>query len=477
MPTEENAAARLGLLLKRYAVWVVLCVVVVTALAMTVGPRSPGAEASYEASAVIVAQDLKIRPEGFPRFAEAVFGTGAVAERAVVLGDLPYTPDEIPDHAVLKPYENTVALQIIGRDQNPRLAADVANGVANAFKDELNKAGPGVGVFAVQDTARVPTRPVSSAQAPTTLILGVAVGLLLGVGMVALYSAVRRPVLTAADAAAITGGPVAASVVLPRSGLGRASIADPPLGVAAIARGLFPRPRGVAALVPVAGAERACSELAILTTSVLAARGATYLVAAGPLPPELDESPAVLVPGVPDVAGASPVLIDRPSEFDLVKLTPSGAALFLVVTAGTPRSAVRRAVDQFLPGELKGAVFVRRPRLSLSRSAQRRPDRAEATDVGVMHRRRAQLQEELDSMQAEIDRAGTTLRSLVREAQELRHRADQELEAELARRRAELVGEARGVVAPRTRAELVGEAPPPEVLRPAPPERDPTPRP
>ena len=447
-PVEDNAAARLGLLLKRYAAWVLAISALVTVLAVTVSPRSPSSETQYETSAVIVAQQLAIRPEGFPRFAEAVFSTGAVRENAVAIGNLPYEPDDlIPERADLRPFENTVALAVVGRDEDPRLAARIANGVADAFTAELNEAGPGVGVFAVQDSARIPTETIGGSQLPTTIVLAVLIGLLLGIGLVALWSTIRRPVLSAGEAAELVGAPLAASVVLPRSGVGRAMLDDPPIGVAAIARGLFPLHAGMGALVPVQGAERACSELALLTTSVLGGRGAAYLVADKPLPPELDDTPVVLAPSIPeDVVAHSPVLVDHPSEFDLLRLTPAGANLLLVIVVGTSRNAVQEAVQQFLPGELSGTVFVRQPRLGLRQNRRRRGSAGASDDPGILHRRRAELQQELQTLQGEIERAGTTLRSLVREAQDLRNRADQELEAELARRRSELVSEARRAV-------------------------------
>jgi hypothetical protein len=449
-PVEDNAAARLGLLLKRYGAWVAAVTILVTVLAVTVSPRAPGSETRYETTAVIVAQQLTIRPEGFPRFAEAVFSTGAVRENAVSLGNLPYEPDDlIPERADLRPFENTVALAVVGRDEDPRLAARIANGVADAFTAELNEAGPGVGVFAVQDAARIPTETIGGSQLPTTVVLAVAIGLLLGVGLVALWSTIRRPILTAGEAAELVGAPLAASVVLPRSGIGKAALDDPPIGVAAIARGLFPLHAGLGGLVPVRRAERACSELALLTASVLGGRGAAYLVADQPLPPELDATPVVLAPAIPeDVLATSPVLVDHPSEFDLLRMAPAGANLLLVIVTGTPRSAVQEAVQQFLPGELAGTVFVRQPRLGLRQNRRRRGVGGTSDDPGVLHRRRAELQHELATLQTEIDRAGTTLRSLVREAQDLRNRADQELEAELARRRNELVTEARRAVGP-----------------------------
>ena len=464
MNQEENAASRLALLLKRYALWVLALTVLVTGLALSVGPRAPGGDDRYETTAVIVAQQLAIRPEGFPRFAEAVFSTGAVRERAVVLGNLPYGADDlIPERADLQPFENTVALAVVGRDKDPRIAADIANGVASAFTDELNKAGPGVGVFAVQDTARVPVETTGGGQLLTTSVLAVAIGLLLGVGLVALYSTVRRPILTAAEAANLVGTPLVATLALPRGGIDRGVLDDPPIGVAAVARGLFPHHAGMAALVPVRGSERACSELAVLTASVLGRRGAAYLVASGALPPDLGETALVLAPAIPeDVVAQSPVLVDHPSEFDLLKLTPAGSILFLVVAVGTPRAFVQQAIEQFLPGEIAGTVVVRRPRFEFGQQRRARGPETGSAEATMLERRRAELQEDLQELQTEIERAGTTLRSLVREGQDLRNRVDHELEAELDRRRSELVFEARRAVGPS------GGRPPAAPARPTP---------
>ena len=466
---EQNVATRIALILRRYGWIVVLTTLATTLLALQFGP-GPNRESQYEASAVVVATNLAIRPEGLPRFAQAVFDAGSVAERGRLIGSIPYPASElIPDHVRLEPFENTVALQVTGTDPDPDVAARLANSLAIAFVDELNKAGPGVGTFAVQDTARRPTQPIQDAPIPIVVVVAAVAGVLLGVGIVALFAAVRQPVLTAQEAAAAAGVPVLANLqASPRS-----DRRSTPTGVAAVARALFPQGRGLGAVVAVPGGERTCSELAVRTAKVLAARGPTYLVEAEGTDLGADMPTLIASPLVPpeETAAAAPVLVDQPTEIDLLHLAPAGARMVLVAVSGSPASAISRAAGHFLPGELDGVAFVqRRPRLLevFLRKSPVGPEARAARARALEDERRRQMQQDLLGLQQEIDRAGTTLRVMIREAAELRKTAHIELEAELRERREQLLKEARRTVDPSPPAAPAQPAPPSNAGRPAP---------
>lgn len=359
----DNVAARLWLATRRYAVIVLASVVALTAAAV-VAAREQDAGPRYEATAVVVATDLKIRIEGLPKFAEAVFSGGSVAENAA--RSLPLDPVTLMrEKAEMEPFENSVVFEVRGFDNDPVTAARIANEVAEAFVDELNKAGPTLGIFAVQDTARPPPEPVDQPSLLMPVVLGLIGGAALGLGVVALLLLVRRPVLLASDAETAAAARLVADLVVPRRGLPDATMQPPP-GTAALARVLFPDRSGLAALVS-AGDPAARRRVAVLVALLLARSGPVHMVTSkgDEVARAVAGTGVVVVDEVPgrEVWSAGPVVIDGPSEYDLPVLHPPNARLVLVLRRGTRQSQVEAAAREFLPGDLTGVVFVRRGRL------------------------------------------------------------------------------------------------------------------
>lgn len=355
--TPDSVATRLWLGMQRYALLLIGPIVVFTAIGYIAG-NDPAA-GKYEASAVVVATDLKLRPEGLPRFAEAVFSGGEVARAASAT--LPYGgTDLIPKRVVLEPFENTVVLEVVATDADAELAMEMANEVAEAFVAELNQAGPTLGIFAIQSNAQVPEIPVASTSAVVALAVGVIAGGVLGVGLVMLMLLLRRPVFTASDIAAVTDAPVLATLRLPR---GRELRLRPPRGTAAVARRLFPERAGMCGLIS-AGPPLARRQLAVLLADVLAPGGPVHLVteadveAARVLPAERVTVTKDIPPS--RVSNTTPVIIDGPSEYDLPALYPPNARLALVLQSGASANEVAAVASEFLPGELSGVILVRR---------------------------------------------------------------------------------------------------------------------
>lgn len=323
--------------------WIVLlafisALILVLGWGARAGPRGD----RYEASALLVAQQLAIRPEQLPRYAESVFSAGSVATEVSESLDGRIEPrDLIPEHIELEPVLGTIALRVIGRANDADTASQLADRAAVAYVGELNEAGPGVGFFAVQDaagTARVTDGPLLK-----NSLVALSAAACFALGIVGLLVLARRPIIEDTEAAAVVGAPLVGTVLLPRT-LGRRPDARSVIGLEALGRSLLPDRRAVALL----GGWRAHTRanLGELLVEVVGAR----LPASRVQPQRGDGRSAD-----PDRA----VVVDfADADVDPRQVLDAEVGLFVVVDEGTPRATVARATSPFIPGELGGVVFV-----------------------------------------------------------------------------------------------------------------------
>lgn len=403
--TDDDAASRLGWGIRTYWPWLVLAFVLTTLLALS-GPGNTllSSERRYEGSALVVATQLQIKPEQLPRAADAIFNGGTVAQRVTEQLDEPIVAsDLIPDHVRLEPLTDTIVLRVIGRNEDPKVAAELANLTAGAFVEELNKIGEGVGIFKVQDLARPPTRLPARTRALVPGLVGALGGVGLGLGLLTLFLLVRRPLLTVAEAAAHAGTSSGALVdlpaKLPRTGLAPETVG----GLALVGRLLWPDDVGVGAVVGVRRAYDLRVQVVRLLALAYARRTNVYLIAPGServddLAASLTSQPNVRVlrdwfvnrietSGPPPEMGADGIVLMSLSalDFDVPQLLPRSGRVVLFVPEGTPARAVEAATQQLPPDLIVGVVLVRRrraiPKLSrASRRAstvQRRPQTAQ----------------------------------------------------------------------------------------------------
>ena len=367
----NDAASRLWWGMRRYAAIFMVIVPLTTIVAFVAARNSAPLQRTYRTSALVIATDRNFSPDLFARLADAVFTGGTVAERAVSEGRLGIDPQKlIPTYASLEPVQDNIIIKVIGENRDAELSARIANAAATALVEELNKPGRGVGVFAVQDHARVPVGADTSSSRALPLIVGVLAGFLLGGGIIGVVLTVRRPLLGGAEVAELVGAPLLGTPILPAVRGGRPVDISAVKGLSALAKRVMPTRPAVVALAACGGEERYRTLLAQMIASVLADRGAVFLI------PASDESvagmysifspPANLLVSehIPDgkVWRMAGVVIDGPSadRVDLPQVLPSRAGTVLVVAQGTPLTHVRDAAEQFLPGELEGVIFVRR---------------------------------------------------------------------------------------------------------------------
>jgi capsular polysaccharide biosynthesis protein len=349
---------------------VVLTLVAALAIAWSVGRRG---EQPYEATALVVARHLNVSVQQLPRFGEAIFNSSSVSRLAVDEGNLGVDPENlIPGKVTLRPIQDTVLFEVRAVDQDPDQAAVLANVTAGAFIEELNKPGEGIGQFGLQSVAVPPTERRNTAiGAPTAAVVGVVGAAALALGLLWVLALLRPRVITAAQAAAVAGVPLAGTITLPGV---KGDTSDPAAvtGLELTAWRVCQPAEGTLAIVGTPGDGSAAHEVRDLLGRVVNLRGAPRglpeareevsrsasnqrgtRTAAAPAPQRPSHTP-------PDQALQ---IIDAESldaRSRVRNASPNDVRFVLVVEEGTKVSAVEQAAAQFLPGELESAVFVRR---------------------------------------------------------------------------------------------------------------------
>jgi capsular polysaccharide biosynthesis protein len=337
--------------------------------------RQQSATPQYEATALVIANELAHSPEQLPRLAETLLAKDSVAEDAIQAGGLPWSPRELrEEHVELTPLEQNVLIEVTGRTTEPELAAQTANSVADALAEALNRPGSGVGVFSIQHRASPPTEPADDKGLAFLLVGGIALALLLPLGAVGLLFGTRLPVTRADDAAdaadtrvlGVMGLPPRPRTSRPRIGRrepGQTLAASDVPGLAALCQTLFPDGKGIRLLSAPTGTGEGRTEVASWLVGAMAEQGDVAVVPAlGVQADGIHERVLVLERPIVDLPDNIPVVIDGFDNDGIAarQTMPEGALGVLVVPEGTPRTRVIDAADQFASGKLAGVVFVRR---------------------------------------------------------------------------------------------------------------------
>lgn len=337
--------------------------------------REQSAPPQYEATALVIANELAHSPEQLPRLAETLLAKDSVAEDAIEAGGLPWTPRELrEEHVELTPLEQNVLIEVTGRTTEPELAAQTANSVADALAEALNRPGSGVGVFSIQHRASPPTEPTDDKTLAFLLVGGLALAVLLPLGAVGLLFGTRLPMTRADDAADAADTRVLGVMGLPprqrtshpwiatRESRQTLVASDLP-GLGALCQTLFPDGKGTRLLSGPVGTGEVRTEIASWLVGAMAEQGDVAVVpAVGVEADGIHERVLVLERPIVDVPDNVPVVIDGFDNDGIAarQTMPEGALGVLVVPEGTPRTRVIDAAEQFASGELAGVVFVRR---------------------------------------------------------------------------------------------------------------------
>src|SRR3954470_4341061 len=367
--------------LRHYSWVLIACLLAGAAAPLLLAP----AAANYEADALVVARQLKARPEALPQLGDSVFHDGAVA--AAVAADVGGSATGmIPDRLNVGAAKDSVVLVVQAFDPAPEVAAHMANVAAVAFVDELNKPGAGVGQFEVQTQAIVPLEPGTILPPATRATLGGLAGFALGLGLVALLGIIRRPVVTARHVTEITGVPLLGTVQLPRMRHGRYAGPLGIRGIANVTRWLASVPSGRLLLISNRSADALRHRLfvmvgvALWTVRTMRFDGPENLVVA------IREHCAELRDAGRRTERRTDrsdelVLVDGGSAFELVDPANSAVSVAAVAPLGTPRRRLRALASEYTDGGLFGVVLID-VRLAAQRRAGRRADRARAKLAG-----------------------------------------------------------------------------------------------
>jgi hypothetical protein len=360
-------ARRLAWCLRHFG-WVVLvCVLVGAAAPLLVVPT----ERAYQAEALVVARQLTVNPRVLPALAESVFADGAVA--AAVAGD-PARAGEtgglIPDRLSVVAGPDSITMVVQVRDDDPGTAARLADVAAAAFAAELNRAGAGVGEFAVQAPAVIPTAPLDALSDPVRAGLGALAGLVVGLGLVALIAALRRPCVTSGDVEGAVGVPLLGTVELPRAAPGVYLGARGVRGIATVTRWLATTPPGRLAFISSPSAAGTRRRIFVMVAIAMSTIRSLRLQAH----PEIvdavrRQSPhagdAVPFPHRPEGTGEL-LLVDGGSPMEIVDPAAGSAYVVAVAPLGISQQRLRALALDYLDGGLVGVILVQR-RLGLAR--------------------------------------------------------------------------------------------------------------
>jgi capsular polysaccharide biosynthesis protein len=318
-----------------------------------------------DAEALVITKRLDMSLSALPRYGEAVFDDGHVAQAvAAKYGSGGFLKDVIPDRVSLVADQDSIIFHVIGHDMDPKVAAGIANTAAAAFITALNAPGAGIGSFALQSAAEPPAghpNALSAVSKTITYSMGAAAGVILGLAVVSLILVARRPVMDTAGVEEATGVPALGTIRVPWTGRGRFARPDEFPGLVPVCRRLLRLQTSTVVLVSRPRERSKRRQVSVALASVLMRiRDVEFLAE-----PELREMAdarrdALDQQSGPDRLGSRPpqlTLVDSSEPLDLIH-PPQSTATVLVVREGISGSALRAAVVENLGGSAEARVLL-----------------------------------------------------------------------------------------------------------------------
>ena len=393
MINHTDVTGALGWGIRKYAWLIVLFVV---ALGVVVPAALDRAPEQFEAEALVGPVKPPRQPlDVLPRLGESVFSAVPDAEEVRDAAGLRGSQSFKPEELQLVEAQDNIVYTVVARHSDAETARDVANVAAASFVTELNVYSQAVGSFSVKRLAVKPTTPLPTLAGPQSWGLGIASGLLAGLGTVALLILMSRPVIDVTAAGDQTGAPVLGRITLGRHD-------RPVTGMTQLCHRLLSQPTGMVLMVGGPNTRRARREL----TGELARwlSRVRRVIPLGSREPVDDYGSASLaLPGHPDVL----CILDDASPVE-VATRPERSLTLLVIREGISRRELQELAQQYLDSGNGALLMVRRGSV-LSRlrrwsaSPHRRPPRTSWAHEHRAHEPGASLTSSTDDLDDDAD--------------------------------------------------------------------------
>jgi hypothetical protein len=269
--------------------------------------------------------------------------------------------DIVPNHVSLVADQDSIVFHVVGHDPDPQTAADIANTAAATFVEALNAPGVGVGAFTLLSKATPPPAAPSGMSKALTIPIGLFSGGVLGLAVVSLLLAARRPVIDAGSVEEATGVPGLGTVTVPRTRRGEFPPPDQFPGLVPACRRLLRLKTPTVVVVSPSREERLRGQVSVALASALTRVRPLRFTGPTELSDAVAEHQAALRPDdlQRDEANGTPALtvIDSNDPLDLVQ-PPDLTAAVLVAREGISSSALRAAVVEHLGGSAEARVLL-----------------------------------------------------------------------------------------------------------------------
>jgi len=344
--------------LRRYVLLFVACLLLgAVAAPYAVSKLTPPATAE----ALVITQRLDVTSTVLPRYAEAVFNQGQVAAAvAQKFGHGLSVEAVIPGKVSLIADQDSIVFHVVGTDPDPKTAADLANTAADAFIQALNAGGVGIGAFGLQSAAEPPAAPEPGLATKLAVPVGVVTGIVLGLAVISLLLAIRRPVIDPPGVEDATGVAALGVVTVPRIRSGRFAQPEKFPGLVPVCRRLLGLGLPTIVLVSRRREKRARMQLAVVLADVLQRVRTVRFTGPDELRTVIEQRRAALRaeagPPVENDATALTV-VDGADPLELVQ-PPEQTCAVLVARLGISSAALRAAVQEHLGGSAEARVLL-----------------------------------------------------------------------------------------------------------------------
>ena len=335
--------------LRRYA-WLIALFVIALGVVIP-GVIEQRAE-QYQATAQVgPVRTLRIsNVDVLPKMATDVFSNvltdPLVKQAAGATGPGPLGADQVEMVAA----QDNIVFTIVAHSTDPQRALETANVAATQFVDRLNVYSQSVGAFSVTDLADTAPQPVPSLGGPMAWALGIASGLLVGFGAVALMLLVRRPVIDVATAEQESGATVLGRITLERGDAGAS-------GMTQLCHRIVSQPTRMVLMAGPKGMRRERHQLA--DEMVFWLSRVRHVISIGSREPVEEFGAASLAERTSDEDTL--VIVNDASPVD-VATRPERSLTLLVVNEGISRSALHEQARQYVDGGSVAMVLVRQGR-------------------------------------------------------------------------------------------------------------------